>query len=303
MTKLKSALAALVVALGLFGAPGAPVQAAGPDVKPPKPTAADRVLNPHAAKGGRALPGVQANRAALAGPWYSYSIAEDNQASTGMKADVEIGDPWKSSAESHTLWEQAVCDDTPVTGRNCIEVGWVKGTSCTAATGPCLFIGYWKNGVFQGWNGGADLYDYAPNTTIYAGISLNGAVGGKRHMRIQYDNGNWWIGYGTGANGSTWFDWVARVQVSGWSTPFTSGNTNQWFTEVASTTRDQTLQCTDAGKNVLPTTTAGHLTENMDLYGNVNPDDITVNVIPAVTGRGAVRVNATTARLGGPGPC
>lgn len=305
----------MIVILGGLGFAACPVNAA-PKPAPvgvPQRTAKDKVQNPNPSNKTKALPGkngtvIQStpsgSRTVLAGPWYTYTLAEDNQSSTGAKSDAIIGNPWKSSLESHTLWETAVCDSTPITGRNCIEVGWVKGTSCSITTDPCFFVGYWKNGVFQGWNGGADYYDYAPNTTIYAGISLAGAVGGSRHFRIQYSNGAWWIGYGTGANGSTWFNWVGYVDVSGWSTPFTTANVNQWFGEVVSTSRDQTLQCTDDLSNVNTTTTAGHLTTNIDLYGNVNPDDITVNVIPSgITGRGSVKVSSTEARMGGPGPC
>lgn len=318
MRKIVSLFTTLTMGAATFGIAVSPVEAAAKPapaavVSVPKPSPKDKVVNPTPKNRDKALPtrnGVSVSKSggysALIAPSYSYAISEDNQSSTGMMADVEIKKPWLSPAESHTLWEMAACDDVNSATKNCFEIGWTidnTGSVCPNSTDPCLFVGYWKNNVFQGYNGGADYHDYAANTTIYAGISLNGAVGGTRYMRIYRDpaNGYVWFGYGTGPGGSTWFDWVGYVNTSGWG-PATFG-TNQWFGEVVSTTRTQGSQCTDMLSNVTPTSTTGHLTSGMDLYSNVNPDDISVRIAPTVTGRGSVKVSSSSARMGGGGPC
>ena len=321
MTKFKALLAALaLVAGGLVAAqPAQAVSLLAPSkdvVSVPRPSPEDLVVNPNPKNKDKHLPPAgkgyhdkaSAYKQARIAPSYSYAIAEDNQSSEGMMSDVQITKPWLSPAESHTLWEMSVCDDVNSATRDCFEMGWTidnTGTVNGNTTDPYLFVGYWKDGVFQGYNGGANYHDYAANTTIYAGISLNGAVGGTRYMRIYRDpsNGFVWFGYGTGTGGSTWFDWVGYVATSTWTNPPVTFGTNQWFGEVVSTTRTQASQCTDMLSNVTPTTTAGHLTSGMDLYSNVNPDDISVRVSPSGVGRGSVRVSSTSARMGGPGLC
>jgi hypothetical protein len=319
--RFASALAALAVVLGVGAMGVAPAQAdegfvpisatsaqTGNGFVPiSKPDPGKHVQPP------RKPSGAQGEVNSLATGYYTYAVAEDNQSATGMKADAQITRPWLSPAETHTLWEMALCD-YPSTGRNCIELGWTidntnsPNVNGSDTTNPHLFVGYWRDGVWTGWNAASPYYHDDPaNTTIYAGISLNGAVGGSRHFRIQRNATvptQWDVGYGTGANGSTWFQRVGWYDTSGSATALTNGTVNEWFGEVAGTTRDATLQCTDMLSGTYPTTTAGHLTENIDLYGNVNPDDITTWVSPAgTTGRNSVRVDATTARMGGTGPC
>lgn len=301
--------AVLVGLIVVAGGAAAPAQADSGFVPISKPSASGTPIAPPQ-KPVTAKPG---QMSALATLYYSYAIAEDNQTATGMKADAQITKPWLSSLESHTLWEMATCHNVP-TGRNCIELGWTIDNSQSSCVNgadtdkPHLFVGVWVDGDYTGYNDCSPYYhDDTSNNTIWAGISLNGAVGQSRHFRIWQNTTvptQWDIVYGTGANGSTWLQRVGWIDTSSWSTPF-APDVNQWFGEVVGTSRTPDKECTDMllGSPAVPTSTAGHLTDNMDLYGNVSPDDISTRVAPTGVGRGSVRVDFNTARMGGSGLC
>lgn len=314
MRKAMSLFAAIAVGMATLGASAVPAQAVSPVEKPsastmvpPKPSKKDKVVNPNPPKVRKALPTrngvVESNTggySALIAPSYSYAVAEETQTSTGMVTETTVENPWLSGYENHTLWELAVCKGTG-SSRNCIEIGWTKDNSSSVCAGgnsyPCLFVGYWKNGVFQGYNGGAGYHDYSGNA-VNAGSSLSTSVGSQRNFRIQYDAANsvWWVAYNLG-----WIGWIDGSEFP----TFTTGTSNQAFGEVVSTTRTQGSQCTDMLSITLPTASpaAGHRTWSLDLLSNATAENFNMYVSPTVTGRAAVKISNTEARLGGPGPC
>lgn len=256
-------------------------------------------------------PGSSASRSALSTWYYQYAVATFDDTATGLAWDMNVESPWKSSADYHTLEQAAVCKDG--TAMDCIELGWIKtnsSTVCSAGSSvPCLFVGRRTGGVFGGYNSAdASYVDEAANTTINAGISLNGAVGGQRHFRIVHNTSTnpdqWEVWYGTGANGSTWKQRVGYWPDTVWSGNFTSAGFTELYGEITSDQREQADQCTDMGKNVTATTTAGFKLNNIDLLGVTGEVMDTNFVSPSgLVGRGSAKISNSEFNNGGPGSC
>jgi hypothetical protein len=254
------------------------------------------------------LTGASNGVSALAAYNYQYTYVTYDDTHTGISWDMNVESPWKSPLEAHTLSQVAICKDGSVA--DCIEFGWIKSefaSACPAGnTAVCMFIGYRVGGTFAGYNAGAYYHDNPSNTTIHRQISLNGAVGGQRNWRVVHNaaQNRWDVIYGTGPNGTTWNDVVGWIDDAAWSNTFTSSGFSEIYTEITSDQRVQSAQCTDAGTNVLPSSTAGHRVWNIDLLGVTGEVMDTAAVSPSgLTGRGAVKVSNSEARLGGPGPC
>jgi hypothetical protein len=308
MRKALSVLAAL--ALGVAGFT-APAQAAPAPAVPIAATAA-------APSSGSELPKLipdrkgnvrQGNISALATSYYQYARGVfDVPGSTGATWDMTVQSPWMSSLEDHTLAQISVCKDG--TSADCVEFGWIKSQFASACPSgnsvPCLFAGARVGNVWQGYNSASPYVDNPSNTTIYRGISLNGAVGGQRNFRVSHNaaQSRWEFIYGTGLNGSTWNDVVGWIPDSAWGGNFTTAGTIQFFTEISSANRVQSAQCTDAGTNVLPTSTAGFQFYDIDVYG-VTGETMSLNdVVPSgLTGRASVKRSDTDFAAGGPGSC
>lgn len=248
---------------------------------------------------------------ALATTWYyQYTASTYTQTHNAVSWDMDIRSPWKSSLEFHTLAQIAVCKDGTVD--DCIEFGWIKSNaSSICAAGPdvpCLFTGRRTGGNFGGYNAADTSYvDDSANTTIWAGISLNGAVGGQRNFQVIHNSSAnaWEVWYGTGANGSTWKQRVGYFPDSIWGGNFTTAGFTELYTEIVSDQRVQSAQCTDAGTNVVPTTTAGFRMNNITLSGRTAAQymDSTFVSPGGLTGRGVVKISDTEGRYGGPGGC
>jgi hypothetical protein len=311
MRKALSVLAALALGVAGFTAPAqaapavpitAPAAAAPSDAPPPKamPDRQGRIVVPGSS---------DTARSALATYYYQYTRDVIDPANDGVSWDMNVQSPWKSSLENHTLAQVAVCQDNI---DDCIEFGWIKAessTSCPAGnTAVCMFAGVRVNNTFLGYNGsGSGWVDDPANTTIHRQISLNGAVGGQRHWQVIHNatDAQWEVWYGTGPNGSTWKQRVGWFPDSLWGGTFTRADYVQFYTEVVSDQRVQSAQCTDAGTNVTPTTTAGFRFNNITLINPASTQTMAVNdVVPSgLTGRGSIKISDSESRNGGPGGC
>jgi hypothetical protein len=308
LKRILSAFAALAVAAGLGLSASQPAQAGNGFVPIVKPLADSTPVGPTKAIIGKDRKVHQDERAgvsALVTNEYGYTVAAMDGTGTGITWDMNIEDPWKSPAEVHTLAQTAICKDGSTD--DCVEFGWIKGSAtsvCPAGAGlVCLFAGVRVGGVWRGYQG-TEWVDNASNTTINRQTVMTGAIGSQRHFEVRHNaaSSRWEVWYGTGVNGGTWKDIVGWFPDSVWGGNYTSATYTIMYTESVSQQRDATLQCTDHGTNVQPTTTAGFKMNNLDLLGTTT--EVMNNFIsPTVTGRGSVKVSNTEARLGGPGPC
>lgn len=166
---------------------------------------------------------------------YSYVGGMQTVSNVGVAGTIDIGCPFVYSADYHSLGEVTSIRDDGSGVRQIVELGWRK-----TSAGTCqLFVYAWKNGVGLGYNGGGYV-DYAPNTTVYAGMTVT--AGQRMSLRITYDaatpsGGAWWMWVDPDGSGPTAGDWIGYYPQSVWSglsTAFTTANQIQGFFELAS---------------------------------------------------------------------
>jgi hypothetical protein len=193
----------------------------------------------HAAKGNpRLRPATKptaASASLLAGPYYLYNVGSQTPPYLveGFQANVTNGCQAASlntATDYHTLGELAVQN-----GNNIVEIGYtcdplVNGGS----SAPHFFMGYWVNGVFQGYNGGAHFSRVAGACDLIGDPATTGTT---QLMVIQRYNGAWWLAIGP--------CWVGSIADAAWGAGvFTQANFVQAFHEIAST---ETKPCSDMG--------------------------------------------------------
>lgn len=204
---------------------------------------------------------------AFAGPYYWYAGGRQTSASnniTQMGAALSVGNPWVDvTGGDHSLAELAMLRD--VSGvRQIVEVGWCANCLGDGDMRTRLFVAYWVNDVFGGYN---------TNFTIACSSSPCDAPGA---IYVPYDSGGHWTGndsterimeirYVTAAGSlpNRWEIWVSGKRIgyfnaSLWSSAtggaFTGGNRADFFGEVASDINSPT--CADMGKNGLTNATS-----------------------------------------------
>lgn len=233
----------------------------------------------------------------LATTYYFYNVGRQTltapDGSTGAYGNFRIQKPYVDSLSYHSLVELAI---QSADSQQIVEVGVNVDPGLYGDSNPHIFVGSWKNGVFQGYNASnAQWVDYASNAQN-VGASVLADVDVSKSMSYQVDgSGNWWATY----NGA----WLGYFKASNWTgLNFTKGQLHQWFGEVAST---EDKPCADMGNGYLGARTdvVPARIGSIALYGTTTAASVTPATEPSTASSYYnTGVNsATTFRYGGPG--
>lgn len=246
----------------------------------------------------------------LSSSYYLYNVGSQAYAAKGVSANSTIGcqsGSLNTATDYHTLGEITVEGGTGQV--NIVELGWTCDPAVNGgSSAPHLFMGYWVNGVFQGYNGGAHF------TRVTGACDLIGTAvptGGQTAPKfaIQQWNGAWWLFYNT--------CWLGKVDNAAWTGVggFTTTNYIQAFGELAGS---EAKPCSDIGTGYPGTNTTSpnyaarfssvlFLRENGDPLGDYPTTDVNLSVRPVPTieaGSPYYVVNKVSGRsfwYGGPG--
>ena len=228
---------------------------------------------------------------------YFYNVGRQTltapDSSSGAYGNFRIQKPYVDSLSYHSLAELAV---QSADSQQIVEVGFNVDPGLYGDSNPHIFVGSWKNGVFQGYNAANTQWvDYASNAQN-AGASILADVDLSKSMSYQVDgSGNWWATY----NGA----WLGYFKASNWTgLNFTRGYLHQWFGEVAS---QETQPCADMGNGYQGTRTdvVPARIGSIALYGTTTAASVTPATEPSTSSPQYVPAvnSATTFRYGGPG--
>jgi hypothetical protein len=244
-------LAAAGVTLALLGAPA-----------PARADSGDPTAGMHAPKGAPPTTGGRLTaKAPAAGPYYSYNEGYQTVVSTGLSANIYVGQPWVDAQDSHSLAELAVAR-TSNKATQAVEVGWTVDNVMWGDGLPHLFVYHWVNGQETCYNGCG--WVAAESATVHVGDVL--PVGTAKKFEIHYNSvsiegASWGVYYDGALLG--WFPARLWTGASPAVTDFTSTDRVLAYGEVASA---KATPCTDMGSatpgatGALPATYIGSAT-------------------------------------------
>lgn len=170
-------------------------------------------------------------------------------APTSVLVSMDVEKP-TLGGDYHSLGEIAV---QSLDQQQTVEVGWTVSTA-NPTSDPYLFIGSWKNGVFQGYNNA----NFTVCTVAICGAAPAAVPGGSLAsyvgaasvptFGITYSGGSYWVKFA-----STWVGYFSTTNWSGVSPSFVNIPLFQAFDEVAA---PNTTPCAMMGSGVQGTSTS-----------------------------------------------
>jgi hypothetical protein len=269
-------------------------------------TVASTHVQPHAGRKGHAPTQKEIDHGGavhtLSGSfWYAGGHQAPATAADGSIANVVVPTVTVAAGD-HSLVEIDVEHQTGSGIINGAELGYNIDAALYGNSLPHLFIGAWKSGVFQGYNGGMSYTQIAgaanPGSTRTAGTA--------EHLSILHGGSpvGWYLQEGTGG-AFGYFPDSAWTAVGG----FTASDYNQGFGEVWDSAGAGTT-CTDMGNGTLAAglpTPAGDQIGSF-LLGTQPSGNVNLTWFKVTPGGGATKYNVAglstrTGRFGGPGAC
>ncbi|GAA1956612.1 neprosin family prolyl endopeptidase [Kitasatospora viridis] len=271
--RIRSVLAAVATALGLFTALPAPQALAQAPLAPVVPSVA-----PLATGSGPVC---------WFGACYDYVSGRQKTDTAGASILMTQSAPTikPGDTESHSLQELAV---QSADQKSTVEVGWTVDLGLNGDLRPHLFVYHWVDGQESCYN----ACGFVPvSHTVTAGMAVR--PGEAARFTIVNLGGDWWILYDQQP--------VGYFPGSLWNGGYTRAQTITAFGEVAHAAGST---CETMGDGRLGSAPGSGWIRDFQLLGSADRPQLTVtSTSPALYDSGAVR--ATSFRLGGPGagPC
>lgn len=193
---------------------------------------------------------------------YYYGGAGQVVTDSIAAVNMTVHQPTLTAGDFHTLAELAAFTGSGPT-RQIVEIGWnvdptLYPTPVADKNKPHLFVGWWKDNAFCGYNNNLNAVCGASGYTTFAGTSafsagavISAATTAIR-VFVQHTGGAWWFWAGTSAAAG---DWIGYVNDTSWgASSFSSFTSAQVFGEVAANVAAPTTQM---GNGLCATSTVG----------------------------------------------